>query len=76
MPVGGPFLRVGMGVLQLPLTTNVTLCSLLHGLLNQAFLVSVQQEETIAPICRECGLSSWSVPEELLPDRGTDPGCV
>lgn len=74
IPVGGPFHKVGVDVLQLPLTTsgNRYVVCFLDYLTKwiEAFPVSDQRAETIAHLFVENVVCRHGVPEELLPDRG------
>ena len=76
IPVGGPFHRVGVDVLQLPLTRNGNryVVVFLDYLTKwaEAFAVPDQQAETIARLLTEHVISRHGVPEELLSDRGTN----
>ena len=76
IPVGGPFHRVGVDVLQLPLTRNGNsyVVVFLDYLTKwaEAFAVPDQQAETIACLLTEHVISRHGVPEELLSDRGTN----
>ena len=72
IPVGGPFHRIGVDVLQLPVTESgnkyvVVFCDYLTKWV-EAFAVS-QSAETIA--CQEI-FCRHGAPEELLSDRGAN----
>ena len=73
IPVGGPFHRLGVDVLQLPLTAegNQYAVVFIDYLTKWAFAVSNQRAETVAKllvgvICRH------RAPQELLSDRGAN----
>ena len=74
IPVGGPFHRVGVDVLQLPKTFDgncyvVVFADYLTKWV-EAFPTSDQKAETIAKLFVESVVSRHGVPEELLSDRG------
>jgi transposase InsO family protein len=76
IPVGGPFHRVGVDVLQLPLTRNgnryvVCFVDYLTKWV-EAFPVSDQRAETIANLFIEHVVCRHGVPEQLLSDRGAN----
>ena len=76
IPVGGPFHRVGVDVLQLPLTTsgNRYVVCFLDYLTKwvEAFAIPDQRAETIARLFVENVVCRHGIPEELLSDRGTN----
>ena len=73
IPVGGPFHRVGVDVLQLPLTRNGNRYVVVFlTKWAEVFAVPDQQAETIAHLLTEHVISRHGVPEELLSDRGTN----
>ena len=74
IPVGGPFNRLGVDVLQLPLTRNgnryvVVFADYLTKWV-EAFPVPDQTAETIARLLVEKIVCIHGVPEQLLSDRG------
>ena len=76
IPVKGPFHRVAVDVLQLPLTTsgNKYVIVFMDYLTKwvEAFPTSDQQATTIANLLIEHIICRHGVPEELLSDRGTN----
>ena len=76
VPVGGPFHRVGVDVLQLPLTTrgNKYVVVFMDYLTKwpEAFAVSDQKMETVARLFVEQIVCRHGIPEELLSDRGAN----
>ena len=76
IPVGGPFHRVGVDVLQLPLTFsgNQYAVVLMDYFTKwpEVFAVPNQKAETIARLLVECVISRHGVPELLLSDRGAN----
>ena len=76
IPVGGPFHRVGVDVLQLPLTEkgNRYVVVFMDYLTKwpEAFAVPDQKAETIARLLVEEIVCRHGIPEELLSDRGTN----
>ena len=76
IPVKGPFHRVGVDVLQLPLTSsgNKYVVVFMDYLTKwvEAFPTSDQQTTTIANLLIEHIICRHGVPEELLSDRGTN----
>ena len=76
IPVGGPFHRVGVDVLQLPLTLDnnqyaVVFIDYLTKWV-EVFAVPDQKAETIARLFVEGVVCRHGAPEELLSDRGTN----
>ena len=76
IPVGGPFNRMGVDVLQLPVTESgnkyvVVFCDYLTKWV-EAFAVSNQSAETIARLLVEEIFCRHGAPEELLSDRGAN----
>ena len=78
IPVGGPFHRVGVDVLQLPVThkgNRYVVCFvdyLTKILWVEAFPMADQKADTIARILVEQVICRHGVPEQLLSDRGTN----
>ena len=76
IPVGGPFHRVGVDVLQLPLTEsgNKYIVVFLDYLTKwvEAFAVQDQSAETIARLLVEEIICRHGAPQELLSDRGAN----
>ena len=76
IPVGGPFHRVGVDVLQLPLNAsgNRYVVCFLDYLTKwvEAFAMPDQRAETIARLFVENVVCRHGVPEQLLSDRGTN----
>ena len=76
IPVGGPFHRVGVDILQLPLTTegNRYVVCFVDYLTKwvEAFAVADQRAETIVRLFVEEVACRHGVPEELLSDRGAN----
>ena len=76
IPVGGPFHRVGVDVLQLPLTEkgNRYVVVFMDYLTKwpEAFAVPDEKAETIARLLVEEIVCRHGIPEELLSDRGTN----
>ena len=76
IPVKGPFHRVGVDILQLPLTSsgNKYIVVFLDYLTKwvEAYAVPDQQAETIARLLVENIVCRHGVPEELLSDRGAN----
>ena len=76
IPVGGPFHRIGVDVLQLPLTEkgNRYVVVFMDYLTKwpEAFAVPDQKAETIARLLVEEIVCRHGIPEELLSDRGTN----
>ena len=76
IPVGGPFHRVGVDVLQLPLTEkgNRYVVVFMDYLTKwpEAFAVPDQKAETISRLLVEEIVCQHGIPEELLLDRGTN----
>ena len=76
IPVGGPFHRLGVDVLQLPLTTrgNRYVVVFMDYLTKwpEAFAVPDQKAETIARLLVNEIICRHGIPEELLSDRGTN----
>ena len=74
IPVGGPFHRVGVDVLQLPLTFSGNQYAVVFmdyfTKWPEVFAVPNQRTETIARLLVECVISRHGVPELLLSDRG------
>ena len=74
IPVGGPFHRVGVDVLQLPLTFSGNQYTVVFmdyfTKWPEVFAVPNQRAETIARLLVECVISRHGVPELLLSDRG------
>ena len=76
IPVKGPFHRVAVDVLQLPLTSNgnkyvIVFMDYLTKWV-EAFLTADQQASTIASLLVEHIICRHGVPEELLSDRGSN----
>ena len=76
IPVGGPFHRVGVDILQLPLTVNgnsyvVCFVDYLTKWV-EAFPMADQRAETVARLLVENVVCRHGVPEELLSDRGAN----
>ncbi len=80
IPVGGPFHRVGMDVLQLPLTEKgnkyVVVFVDYFTKWPEAFPVPDQTAETIARLFVEQIVCRHGIPEELLSDRGAVLACT
>ena len=76
IPVGGPFHRVGVDVLQLPVTHqgNRYVVCFVDYLTKwaEAFPIADQRADTIARIFVEQIVCRHGVPEQLLSDRGTN----
>ena len=76
VPVGGPFHRVGVDILQLPLTArgNKYVVVFMDYLTKwpEAFAVPDQRMETIAKLFVEHIVCRHGIPEELLSDRGAN----
>ena len=76
IPVGGPFHRVAVDILQLPLTVsgNRYVAVFMDYLTKwpEAFAIPDQKAETIAKLFVEQIVCRHGVPEELLSDRGTN----
>ena len=76
IPVGGPFHRVAVDVLQLPLTTsgNKYVLVFMDYLTKwvEAFPMVDQKADTIAKLFIEHVICRHGIPEELLSDRGTN----
>ena len=76
IPVGGPFHRLGVDVLQLPVTHsgNRYVVCFLDYLTKwaEAFAVPDQRAETIARLFVENVVCRHGIPEQLLSDRGTN----
>ena len=76
IPVGGQFHRLGVDVLQLPLTRNgIRYVLVFADYLTkwiEAFPVPDQTAETIAKLLVEKVVGVHGVPEQLLSDRGTN----
>ena len=76
IPVKGPFHRVAVDVLQLPLTSsgNKYVVVFLDYLTKwvEAFPTADQQSSTIAQLLVEHIICRHGIPEELLSDRGTN----
>ena len=76
IPVGGPFHRVSVDILQLPLTTqgNCYVVVFMDYLTKwfEAFAIPDQKAETIAKMFVENIVCRHGIPEELLSDRGTN----
>lgn len=76
IPVGGPFHRLGVDVLQLPLTANgnrYVVCFVDYFTKwVEAFPVADQRADTIAKLFVEHVVCRHGVPEELLSDRGAN----
>ena len=76
IPVGGPFHRVGVDILQLPTTVNgnsyvVCFVDYLTKWV-EAFPMSDQRAETISRLLVDHVVCRHGVPEELLSDRGAN----
>ena len=76
IPVGGPFHRLGVDVLQLPLTEagNLYVVVFMDYLTKraEAFVVPDQSAETIAKLLVEEIFCRHGTPQELLSDRGAN----
>ena len=76
IPTKGPFHRVGVDVLKMPLSSsgNKYIIVFMDYLTKwvEAFATSDQQSETIARLLAENIVCRHGVPEELLSDRGTN----
>ena len=76
IPVGGPFHRIAVDVLQQPLTArgNQYVVVFLDYFTKwaEAFAVPDQRAETVAKLFVEQIMCQHSLPEELLSDRGTN----
>ena len=76
IPVGGPFHRVGVDIMELPLTVhgNKYVVVFMDYLTKwvEAFAVSDQTSETIATLLVNEIICRHGVPEVLLSDRGTN----
>ena len=76
IPVGGPFHRVGVDILQLTLTTkgNRYVVVFMDYLTKwpEAFAIPDQTAETIAKVLVEEVICRHGIPEELLSDRGVN----
>ena len=76
IPVGGPFHRIGVDVLQLPVTHkgNRYVVCFVDYLTKwvEAFPMADQKADTIARILVEQVICRHGVPEQLLSDRGTN----
>ena len=76
IPVGGPFHRVAVDILQLPLTSsgNRYVAVFMDYMTKwpEAFAIPDQKAETIAPLFLEHIVCRHGIPEELLSDRGTN----
>ena len=76
IPVGGPFHRVAVDILQLPLTTNgnkyVAVFMDYFTKWPEAFAIPDQKAETIAKLFTEQIVCRHGIPEELLSDRGAN----
>ena len=76
IPVGGPFHRVAVDILQLPLTTNGNkyVAVFMDYLTKwpEAFAIPDQKAETIAKLFVEQIVCRHGIPEELLSDRGAN----
>lgn len=76
IPVKGPFHRVGVDILQLPLTSrsNKYIVVFMDYLTKwvEAFPTPVQETTTIANLLIEYIICQHRVPEEFLSDRGTN----
>ena len=76
IPIGGPFHRVGVDILQLPLTAkgNQYVAVFVDYLIKwpEAFAIPDQKAETIARLFVEHILCRHGIPEELLSDRGAN----
>lgn len=76
IPVGGPFHRVGVDILQLPLTSkgNRYVVVFMDYLTKwpEAFAIPDQTAETVARILVEEIVCRHGIPEELLSDRGSN----
>ena len=76
IPVGGPFHRVAVDILKLPLTSNGNryVAVFMDYLTKwpEAFPIPDQRAETIAPLFLEHIVCRHGIPEELLSDRGAN----
>ncbi len=76
IPVGGPFHRVGVDVLQLPLTVHgnkyVIVFMDYFTKWVEAFPMSDQKTITIATLFVEHIICRHGIPEQLISDRGTN----
>ena len=76
IPVGGPFHRVAVNILKLPLTSNGNryVAVFMDYLTKwpETFAIPDQKAETIAPLFLEHIVCRHGIPEELLTDRGTN----
>lgn len=76
IPVGGPFHRVAVDILQLPQTTNgncyVAVFMDYFTKWPEAFAIADQRAETIAKLFVDHIVCQHGIPEELLSDRGTN----
>ena len=76
IPVGGPFHRVAVDILQLPLTANGnSYVAVFMDYLTkwpEAFAIPDQKAETIAKLFVENIVCRHGIPEELLSDRGAN----
>ena len=76
IPVGGPFHRVAVDILQLPITSsgNRYVAVFMDYLTKwpEAFAIPDQKAETIAKLFVEQIICRHGIPEELLSDRGTN----
>ena len=76
IPVGGPFHRVAVDILKLPLTSNGNhyVAVFMDYLTKwpEAFAIPDQKAETIAPLFLEHIVCRHGIPEELLSDRGAN----
>ena len=76
IPVSGPFHRVGVDILQLPLTTkgNRYVVVFMDYITKwpEAFAIPDQTAETIAKVLVEKVICRHGIPEELLSDRGAN----
>ena len=76
IPVGGPFHRVAVDILKLPLTSsgNRYVAVFMDYLTKwpEAFAIPDQKAETIAPLFLEHIVCRHGIPEELLSDRGAN----
>ena len=76
IPVGRCFHRMGVDVLQLPLTLNDNQYAIVFidylTLWVEVFVVSDQKAETIAKLLVEGVICRYGAPQELLSDRGAN----